>query len=144
MQYLGIDYGRARIGLAASGTGRIARPIGYIKNKGDKKNAEALRRVLAENNIDTRYCCIMCGVPLSVDGGDTRMSREVLRFGGFLGDALGLKVVYHNERYSSVEAEEYIREKMGVTRPEKIKELVDGAAAAVILQDYLENIGGNK
>ena len=131
MQYLGIDYGKARIGLAISETGQIARPIGHIKNKGDAKNIAVIRELCAKHQI--KY--IVCGIPLDTGANETDMSREVRRFG----EKLGIEVAYHNERYSSLEAEEYIREKMGITKREKVKELVDGVAAAMILQSYLDS-----
>jgi len=121
--YLGIDFGKARIGLAISETGQLARPLGVIKNKGDARNLAAIKEISTKHNI--KY--IVCGLPLHADGKETDICKEIRRFGDKLG------AVYHNERYSSLEAQEYIRER-------KLKELVDAVAATMILQSYLEEI----
>jgi len=152
--YLGIDYGRVRIGLAVSDTGQIARPIGHIQNKGDKKNLAAIRDVLTKHfknpavahttsdSGSTKHITphIVCGLPLLADGTEGDMAREARRFGELLRSSLGASVSYHNERYSSFDAEEYIRDKMGIFNREKIKELVDGVAASMILQGYLDDL----
>jgi putative Holliday junction resolvase len=151
--FLGIDFGRARIGLAISETGQTARPIGRIKNNGDAKNLAAIRDILKKHfgaAANTRCCgcmCdrppnVVCGVPLSAEGAENEMTREARRFGEMLRAGLGAEVFYHNEFLSSAEAERYIRETMGVTDFKKVKELVDGVAAAVILQSYLDLTNG--
>ena len=124
MKYLGIDYGKSRIGLAASDTGQLVRPLGTLQNKGDTKNVAYLSQFLPD------MLCIVCGLPLDIDGNETDMSREVRRFGTVLQSQLGVQVVYHNERYSSIEASEIIA-------GQKSKFSVDAVAAAVILDGYL-------
>ena len=133
--YLGIDYGRARIGLAVSEMGRIARPLTVIKNKGDRRNLAAVREIV------TRYCggmtdrlpVVVCGLPCLADGKESDFAREVRRFGDFLGRELGVEVLYQNEYLTSVEAEELIRER-------GLKDEVDAVAACLILQGYLTGI----
>jgi len=128
MKYLGIDYGLKRIGVASS-EGILAKPVCVIQNKGDKKNLAAIHNILGTSSNEPPQ--IVLGVPLGANGEDTQMSLEIRRFGDFLSAELGTSVIYHNERYSSLEAEHYIR-----TR--KTKELVDAVAAAVILQSYID------
>ena len=145
MKYLGIDYGLKRIGLAISQGGGIASPIGCIQNKGDKKNVSAIR-IIINRQFETSYCgsvsdtplCIVLGLPLLKDGNPSSMVQEVQRFGELLGSEFAATVVYHNEYLSSVNAEQYIREKLGITDRTKVKELVDGVAAAMILQSYTD------
>ena len=128
--YLGIDYGRVRIGLAISETGQIARPLGVIQNKGDRKNTLAIKELCEKHDIK----CIVFGLPLHADGNETEMSAEVRRFGELLNMYLGdcAKVVFQNERYSSIEAQQHIR-------AQKSKNSVDAVAAAMVLQSYLDS-----
>ena len=122
MKYLGIDYGKKRIGLAASDNGILARPIAPIQNKGDRKNIAAISQLKPD--------IIVLGVPLSKDDMETDMSREIRRFGAVLAAELGVNVVYHNERYSSLEAQQLIN-------TTKLRETLDSVAAAVILQSWI-------
>ena len=136
---LGIDYGRARIGLSIS-EGILASPIKYILNKGNAKNLA----VFKELQQKYKYNSILLGVPLHIDGGETAMSREIRAFGEYLGNGLGVEVVYHNERYSSKEAEEHIRNNLGIKNPKKIAELVDSMAATMVLSQYLQHCENEK
>ena len=52
--------------------------------------------------------------------------------------AVGIEVIYHNERYTSKDAEEHIRDNLGIRDYKKVRELVDKMAACMILSNYLE------
>jgi len=118
--FLGIDYGRKRIGLAISEAGLIARPLKAIENKGEHKNLLAFAQIVKGYNIGT----IVVGLPVHKSAS---MSNEVRAFAKTL-EPLGVKVEFQNEMLTSVEAE-------NVT---KNKNLIDSVAAAMILQDYLK------
>jgi len=138
MKLLGIDYGLKRIGLATTDLGRsIASPLVTIQNRGDKKNVATISDICRQHNIGG----IVCGVPLDIVGGENDMSRIVRQFGVKLGESLSIEIVFVNERYSSKEAEEHIRENLGITNREKVAELVDKMAAAMILSDYINGDG---
>ena len=140
MRYIGIDYGKKRIGVAASESGIIARPLSPIENRGDKKNLCQIIEICKRYDFNT-ICGVVCiGIPLYRDGGESEMSMEARKFGEFLHDELGLTIVFHNEYHSSVDAEKYIRGIMGITNRDKVKELVDSVAAAVILQSYIDSL----
>ena len=145
---LGIDYGKKRIGIAISEAGIMARPLCIISNRGDRKNVAAIRAILSQSV--TTSCGIVCGVALDSVGGETSLSLESRRFGELLKTELGVEVFYHNERYSSIEAQEYMRDIIragnksrennnfyGAKKSKNIKEFVDDVAAAVILNGYL-------
>ena len=143
MRLLAIDYGKVRIGIAVSDNGLMARPLCTIKNKGDKKNIDAIRNILG--TVRDIPPDIVIGLPLHPDGNETPMSLEIRRFGKLIESELGVTVIFHNERHSSQEAEHYIRTVMGVTKPDKIKELLDFVSATVILNSYIQSCGeGNK
>jgi len=139
--YVGIDYGRARIGLAHS-WGQRAKPLAAVKNKGHEKSIIAIHDVLrkfVKGQINPQEWCAVIGVPLGTNGEETEMCAEIRRFGGMLGSTLKVEIQYHNERCSSIEAEDYIRERLNISRKEMPKELVDTVAATVILQGYLDS-----
>lgn len=129
-RYLGIDYGKARIGLALSEAGLIARPYKTIENKGARKNLAALAEITKQNNIDI----IVIGLP---EHKNMAMADEVKAFAESI-KGLGIQTAFQNEMLSSVEAEEYIRNHMGILDREKVTKLVDSVAASMILNDYLK------
>jgi putative Holliday junction resolvase len=122
--YLGVDYGRKRIGLALSEAGLIARPLKTIENKGEKKTLIAFAEIIKGHNIAT----IVVGLPVHKK---MAMADEVKAFGHLLAWQLQVRVVFQNEMLTSVEAKSITRD----------KNLIDSVAAAVILQDYLKAKG---
>jgi len=136
MKLLGIDYGHRRIGLATTDLGgTIASPLFTVENRGERKNIEALCKIITDNKIQG----IMCGIPQDMGGRDTSMSVIIREFCEKLSHASGLEVVYVNERYSSLDAEEHIRKNLGIKNPIKIREMVDKMVACMLLQEYVNN-----
>ena len=84
--------------------------------------------------MDVKY--IVIGLPLNADGTESEMSKFVQDFGKKLSEKSGLQVFYQDERYTSFEAEEYLKE-AGI-KWEKRKELLDKVSAQIILQNYLD------
>ncbi|MEO7001625.1 MAG: Holliday junction resolvase RuvX, partial [Ktedonobacterales bacterium] len=79
---------------------------------------------------------VVVGLPVSLDGRLHDQARNVQSFGERLRKRLGVPLVYADETLTTVRAEELLRE-AGV-RPEQLRERIDAAAAAIILQDYLD------
>ncbi len=131
-RYMGIDYGKARIGIAFSDlSGTIASAHSVIKGEGEK-DVENLSKLA--KSMEVKY--IVIGLPLNADGTESEMSKFVQDFGKKLSEKSGLQVFYQDERYTSYEAEEYLKE-AGI-RWEKRKELLDKVSAQIILQNYLD------
>jgi len=129
-RYLSIDYGKKRIGLAISEAGLIARPLRTIENKGAKKNLAALGEIIKQNRIDI----IVVGLP---EHKNRAMADEIRAFAETL-KVLGAKLDFQNEAFTSIAAEEYIRDTLGILDHKKVAQLVDSAAATMILNEYLE------
>jgi putative Holliday junction resolvase len=135
--------------LAISEGGGLARPLGCIQNKGDKKNLSAIREILIKHGFqlgtwDAPSSGVVCvGYPLYKDGAEGEVAISARKFGDLMAFVFDMPVVFHNEYLSSVEAERYIREKMGITKTEKVRELIDGVAATMILQSYLDTLKEN-
>jgi putative Holliday junction resolvase len=141
---LGVDYGRARIGLAiAEGPAGLPRPLDTL----DRINRNEDMRRLREIVRTYRARKIVVGLPLRLDGTHGEMAHEAARFGERLRKQLGVAVEMQDERLTSWEAERLLETDLGrslAKRPDragKTKEnrvSVDSVAAAVILRDFLE------
>lgn len=133
MVILALDVGEARIGVAASDeTELLASPRGLIRRRSDTAAIEAILRMVAEAGAGL----MVVGLPVSFDGQLHAQAEAVRRFAEKLRKRLAVPLVFADETLSTVRAEEQLRA-AGV-RPEKMRERLDAAAAAVILQDYLD------
>ena len=140
MRVLGIDYGARRVGLALSdATGTLASPWRLLERP--PSEAETLR-VLAEvvdalRRDDDGLAAVVVGWPRRLDGSPTHQTALVEAFGRGLEARTGLRVVLQDERLSSHEADERLAERGDRDRRDRKRKL-DTAAAAIILQDYLD------
>ncbi len=133
MRYLGIDLGRARIGLAlADDVLRTARPLETLQRRGEAAELARLRQVVEAWEVSR----LVVGLPLNMDGTEGGSARLARTFAARLGEALALPVELFDERLSTFEAESRLRER-GVSAREQ-RSVVDAEAAAVILQGWLE------
>ncbi len=141
VRVLGIDYGARRVGLAVSdASGVLARPLKSIDRQGlptDSLLADAvLGEVDALGRDDDPVGTIVLGLPRRLDGTPNDQTPRVEAFARVLGSRRPLPVILQDERLTSREAESRlaVREKDWRRR----KQVLDAAAAAVILQDYLD------
>jgi len=133
MRYLGLDLGRATIGLAlADDVLRTARALETVRRVSDEADLEALRRVVREYEV-TRA---ILGLPLNMDGTEGASARLARSFGSKIGAALGIPVDLFDERLSTFEAEMRLRERGLSARDQR--SVIDAEAAAVILQGWLD------
>ncbi len=137
---LGIDYGRRRVGLALSdATATLASPWRLIERP--PSEAETLRLIADEVSRlagdDDGLEAVVVGWPRRLDGSPTTQTPIVEAFARALGDRVGMAVVLQDERLSSHEADARLAER-GLRDWRDRKKKLDAAAAAVILQDYLD------
>ncbi len=131
-----VDYGTKRVGLAVADPLRLfAQPHGAF---GPAAAVEALRRIDAQGGgIET----IVVGWPVLPDGTEGAATARVQQYANRLRNAFPhVQVVTRDERHTSEMARDAIRA-FGVKRrghPKRDKGRVDAAAAALILQDYLD------
>jgi putative holliday junction resolvase len=139
VRIVGVDLGERRIGIAVSdATGTLARPVGVLLRPASDDDAlrivaDEIRRLTAEEDgVES----IVLGLPMRLDGTPNDMTSRVRAFARQLHEASGLPVTLQDERLSSREAESRLalREKDWRARKKKL----DAAAAAIILQDYLD------
>jgi len=138
---LGIDVGARRIGLAISDPSRtLARPLTTlaVANPSDAidRVVDLVDRLRAEDDgLDT----IVVGLPSRLDGTPTEATPSVLAFIDALKTRTMMPVATEGERLTSHEADQ----RLAATERDwrKRKRMLDAAAAAIILQDYLDRTG---
>jgi putative pre-16S rRNA nuclease len=139
MRTVGLDIGERRIGVAVSdATGTLARPLGVLRSAGLDVDAldvvvQAISRLAGEED---GVGAIVVGLPRRLDGTPTEMTPRVEQFARALGAKTSLPVALQDERLSSREAESRLAVRDKDWRSRKAK--LDAAAAAIILQDYLD------
>ena len=139
MRVLGIDYGQRRIGLALSdATGMLARPWKVIPRQGNPSQVVSQLASVIEDlsREDDGLAAVVVGLPRRLDGSPTDVTATVQAIGAGLAKATALPVTFQDERLSSREAESLLARRLKDWRDRKA--LLDAAAAAVILQDYLD------
>ena len=132
MRFLGIDYGTRRIGLATGDELGIATPIPALV----EADAAARRKALAAVVKTRRIQEIVLGLPLNMDGSSGFKAKETEAFAEELRAEFGLPVHLVDERLSSHLVESGMNQKQ--LREIRGKGIIDSRAAAVILQDYLD------
>lgn len=139
MRALGLDVGTRTIGLALSDPDRIvASAWETLMRRGEAADVDELLRRIAARDVGV----VVVGLPLELDGRQGRRARRVLRLAEVLEQRLAtvegttVPVVTWDERFSTAEAERTLRE-VDMSRAER-KQKIDAAAAAVILQGWLD------
>ena len=140
MRILGIDLGRRRIGLAISDPTRtLARPLATLTVDADSavdRVVQEIERLAAE---DDGLHGVVVGLPARLDGSPTEQTAHVLRFVARLRERVAVPIHHEDERLTSAEAESRLALRQRDWRKRKAQ--LDAAAAAVILQDYLDRHG---
>ena len=139
MRTVGLDIGERRIGVAVSdATGTLARPLGVLQSAGLDGDALdiVVREIARLAGEEDGIGAIVIGLPRRLDGTPTEMTPRVEQFARALGAKTSLPVALQDERLSSREAESRLALRDKDWRSRKAK--LDAAAAAIILQDYLD------
>lgn len=132
MRFLGIDYGTRRIGLAYGDDLGIATPLPALTDADPAKRRAALATVVDQRRI-TEF---VLGYPLNMNGTAGFKAKEVDVFAEQLRADHGLPVHLIDERLTSHMAEAGMNQKQ--LREIRGKGIIDSRAAALILQDYLD------
>lgn len=139
MRALGIDYGLRRIGLALSdASGTLASPLTVLaRPRSERETLKLVRaevtRLAAESD---GLAAVVVGWPRRLDGTPNDQTPIVEAFAQALRAAVPVPVVLQDERLTSHEADERLA--FGERDWKKRKQKLDAAAAAIVLQDYLD------
>ena len=127
-QILALDVGERRIGVAKGDTGvRLAVPLCTLVVDGTER--DRIAKLLADERAD----CLVIGYPRNQSGEATAQTAYVEQVAEGLKE-LGVPLVFQDESLTSVIAEQRLQQR---GRPYD-KGAIDAEAAAIILQDYLE------
>ena len=138
MRYLALDVGDERIGVAVSDEGgALARPLETLRRVRGPASFYRLAEIVAEYAVGA----IVVGLPLLPDGAEGRQVQSTRAYVRGLETHVQVPIVYWDERFSTLRAQEALIE--GGAGPRRRRQRLDAAAAAVILQDFLdEHTGG--
>lgn len=129
---IGLDVGEKRIGVSvADASVRIAVPFATVEVDGSEIQA------IAEIALTERADGIVIGYPRNQQGEPTAQTKYVEAFAARLED-LAIEIIFQDESLTSVIAEQRLK---AHNRPYS-KGDIDAQAAAIILQDYLEQYYG--
>jgi putative Holliday junction resolvase len=131
MTIAAIDYGKRRLGLAAADpSGTIVFPAGVITRSSLKRDLEVIGVRLKELEATQ----VVIGLPLNMDGTVGTMARGAETFAHHLRESCGLAVELFDERLSTFEARERVKE---IATARRRHSRVDDIAAVVILESWL-------
>jgi putative Holliday junction resolvase len=131
-----LDVGEKRIGVAVSDEMQmLARPVKAIPHTSMEGDIQALAGLTAEYKTNI----LVIGYPRSLSGEEGPQALRVRRYAERVASALPVQVVLWDERYSTVEAAERLMAAGRKPQARGDKGQIDAAAAAVILQDYLDS-----
>ena len=143
MRYLGIDYGKKRVGVAISDeNGEFALPLLVLAS--DAGLMVALKKIIVEKEIGA----VVLGESKNFKGESNPIMVEINRCKRQLEIETGLPVYYEPEFMTSAAADRMNDRDVGQSRKSGLKlrspkvknEMLDASAAAIILQSYLDKI----
>jgi putative Holliday junction resolvase len=130
---LGIDYGERRVGLAVSDpTQVIARPLTTLIRDESDAWLDQLTTLIKEQEIEA----IVVGYPLTMGGSSSAQTERVEHFIQTLQELVQYPIDRYDERLTSVAAKRALISQ-GIKTGHQ-KHIVDQTAAALLLQDYLD------
>ena len=128
---LGIDFGRARIGVAISDElGMLAHPLETIAN--ERAALARIAAIVREKNVD----CVVVGVPKMMSGQIGTAAEEAKAFSEKLARQIDCKIIAWDERLTTVAAHRALQDAGKKTKD--TRGYVDQVAAQMILQGYLD------
>lgn len=126
---MALDVGTKRIGVALSDFLHItANGHSCVPRHPENEAIEQIKQIAIDNKVET----IVVGVPINMDGTYGFQSDDCKNFAGKLN---GFEIVFEDERLTSNQAEENLRQRKINFR--KDKSLVDIESACIILEQYL-------
>jgi putative Holliday junction resolvase len=129
---LGLDVGDTRIGVALSDAlGVAAHPLCTLTRKNRKVDLIAIADLVSIHKVER----VVIGLPISLDGSIGTQAEKVQKFAQRLEHVIDIPIEFQDERFTTAEAEEILRELNKDAKEQK--ELIDEVSAVIILDDYL-------
>ena len=134
MAVAALDIGDVRVGLAISDDlGVMAHPRPPLDGKNLDKLLEVLRNLIREERINR----FVVGYPLDQRGRPGPAARKIRRSARQIANGMGLPIELVDERLTTVQAHRRMLE--GGLNGRERRGRVDGAAASIILQTWLDS-----
>ncbi len=131
---LGLDLGAKRIGVAGCDrTGLIATGLTTLRRTSFDSMVNPLRELIRARSVEV----LVIGLPYTMDGQIGRQAKKIQKLACRLSRSLNLPVEFVDERLTSFQAEQMLLAER--RSPSRHKELIDRKAAAIILQQWLDN-----
>lgn len=135
MRILGIDFGDARIGVAASDImGWTAQGVGTIKNRRWEKLKDEFSEILKKYNPEK----VVIGLPKNMDGTLGFRAEATYEFAENFKEIFSGEIIFWDERLTTVGATRFLNETN--TRGKDRKNVIDTVSACLILEGYLNSI----
>lgn len=129
---LGLDIGDIRIGVALSDElGVAAHPLCTLTRKNRKVDLIAISDLVSIHKVER----VVIGLPISLDGSIGPQAEKIQNFAKRLAHVIDIPIEFQDERFTTAEAEDLLRELNKDIKEQK--ELIDEVAAVIILTDYL-------
>lgn len=131
---LGLDIGLRRIGVAGcDGLGLLATELTTVTRASFKEDVEVFRQIVTQRQAHS----LVVGIPYTMNGEVGFQAKQVIKYAKRLSNALELSLEFVDERLTSIEAEEQLRQTKKFSHYNK--GLIDKRAAAIILQQWLDS-----
>ena len=100
---LGIDFGTKRVGAAVSDARRsIASPLEVYERRDPSQDARHYQKLIADEDVER----IIIGLPIHLTGREGASAVLARTWGHWLAGVTGLPVLYYDERFTTLDAEE--------------------------------------
>jgi putative Holliday junction resolvase len=131
---LGLDAGTVRVGLAAADpTCTLASPVAVLPRSRPRELWDRVRREASERDAAR----IVVGLPRELDGSEGPAAEDARTLAADAERETGLPVELYDERFTSAQAERELV--AGGMRRAQRRQTVDGVAAALMLQGWLDS-----
>jgi putative holliday junction resolvase len=135
MRVLAIDHGSKRMGIAVSDELGLALPVETIPAEPFAEFLIRLKQLLQEKQVEM----ILVGMPRNMDGSYGPAALKVQEFVAVLKETIAIPIEVWDERLTSVQANRFLSQ--ADVRASDRRGKVDKAAAAILLQSYLDGRG---
>ena len=135
MRILALDHGTVRIGVAVSDELKmLAHPVEHITADPFPDFLERLKVLIREKEVEL----VVVGMPRNMDGSYGEAAAKVRAFVTVLRETVQVPIRTWDERLTTVQAQRGMRQ--GGRKGGDARDRIDAAAAAVLLQGYLDSI----
>lgn len=129
---MGVDFGGKRIGIAFSDlSGTIATAYEVYVSQNEEKDIDYLTNLAKKREVSK----VVFGLPLNADGTESDQTRWTRDFATKFSEKSEIETDFEDERFSSLEAEELLKDAKMNWKQRKL--ILDKVAAEIILQNYL-------